>query len=487
MMVRLVLLCLLVWPAATAATPRCRPVVNEADTLLGAAAARQAFDVTGAGVTVGVLAGSFATAPGAPTTPTEDVRAGELPGPGNPCGQTISVTVLADAPAGTGTDEGRAMLHLIHDSAPAARLVFHATGTTEEQYAAAIRRLRFAARADVIVDDVMLWSEPLFVQDTPIAQAIRDVQADGAIYVTAAGNTTTIDDAGRSIGWYRATYRPTPCTVPLEVWNGRIPIDCHNFHTSGVSTTSRISVKAGGGFDLLLGWDEPRGSGVSDLDILLLDAATGRVLARSADTNGGGSGTQRPAEVVSYRNRTSSTQRVQIVIGRQSATAPPQLGYVLLNANGIRSTQFHADNSTDSYGATVFGHALLPDVVTVGAVRHDRPDRLAAFASVGSGKPDVLGISGVQTTFFGAPDGTVYRFHGTSAAAPQVAGAIALLIEAARRSDRVLRQQTVTTLLMTTAAPVPGSSAGRIQADRAIAQLATLPAARVYFPLTIRP
>ncbi len=485
MIVRLVLLCLLVWPATTAGAPRCRPRISEADVLLGAAAARQAFGVTGAGVTVGVLAGSFATAPGAITSAADDVRAGELSGPGNPCGRTTPVTVLADASPGTGTDEGRAMLHLIHDLAPAARLVFHTTGTTEEQYAAAIRRLRFATGANVIVDDVILWSEPLFVQDTPIAQAIRDVQADGAIYVTAAGNSTTTDEAGRSIGGYRAPYRPTPCTVPLEVWNGRIPVDCHHFSTSASSATSRISVKADGGFDLLLGWDEPRGSGVSDLDILLLDEGTGRVLARSADSNGGGNGTQRPAEVVSYRNRTTGTQRVQIVIGRVSATAPPQLGYVLLNARDIRSTQFHADNTTDAYGATVFGHALLPDVLTVGAVRHDRPTRIAGFSSYAPEKPDLLGISGVQTSFFGQPDQDAYRFHGTSAAAPQVAGVVALVLEYARHNAIPPTPSQLAALLRTTGSAVDGTPGGRVQADAALALLNDR-ATRLYVPLVRR-
>jgi hypothetical protein len=52
-----------------------------------------------------VLSDSFNTSGGSITAET-DISTGDLPGPGNPLGNTTPVTVLEDFPGGT--DEGRA-------------------------------------------------------------------------------------------------------------------------------------------------------------------------------------------------------------------------------------------------------------------------------------------------------------------------------------------------------------------------------------------
>ena len=78
----------------------------------------------GTGVTVGAMSDSFNSVGGAPT----DVGTGDLPGPGNPVGNTTPVEVLDDPLSGS--DEGRAMLQIIHDIAPKARIGF-ARGTEE--------------------------------------------------------------------------------------------------------------------------------------------------------------------------------------------------------------------------------------------------------------------------------------------------------------------------------------------------------------------
>ena len=131
------------------------------------------------------------------------------PAPGNPLGHLMPVTVLADG-ASTDTDEGRAMLQIVHDLAPGARLAFTTDGGTPETLAASIRQLRTntAAPCDIIVDDLAFAEEPFF-SDGPAAQAADeavhsdDLAGRHVLFYSAAG------DQGAS-GSYDATFAPVP-------------------------------------------------------------------------------------------------------------------------------------------------------------------------------------------------------------------------------------------------------------------------------------
>ena len=72
----------------------------------------QAAGFDGTGIRLGALSDSFDACTACATHAAWDVSSGDLPAAG--------VIVLADLPAGTGEDEGRAMLLLVHDVAPGA-------------------------------------------------------------------------------------------------------------------------------------------------------------------------------------------------------------------------------------------------------------------------------------------------------------------------------------------------------------------------------
>ena len=94
--------------------------------------------VDGSGITVGVMSDSYDTNV-APNSAALDIASGDLPGAGNPSGNTEPVVVLEDFPART--DEGRAMLQIVHDLAPKAKLGFATANTGQLDFANNIRAL----------------------------------------------------------------------------------------------------------------------------------------------------------------------------------------------------------------------------------------------------------------------------------------------------------------------------------------------------------
>src|SRR3954447_11292439 len=144
--------------------------------------------IDGRGITVGALSDSFDTATetiaGDPLKihAADDIRTGDLPREG--------VTVIQDDPSPGTTDEGRAMLQIVHDVAPAAKECFATADGGELNSANNIRALADktgACKADVVVDDVGYFAEPFF-GDGVISDAVDDVAAHGVHYFSSAGN-----------------------------------------------------------------------------------------------------------------------------------------------------------------------------------------------------------------------------------------------------------------------------------------------------------
>ena len=125
-----------------------------------------ALGVSGAGVNIGVLSDSAS-----PAEVAALIASGDLP---------ANVTVLPGQ-AGSGADEGTAMMEIIHDLAPGANLFFATAFNSEQSFADNIRTLRFTYHCDIIVDDISYFDEPVY-QDGIIAKAVDDITADGGLY-----------------------------------------------------------------------------------------------------------------------------------------------------------------------------------------------------------------------------------------------------------------------------------------------------------------
>ena len=177
----------------------------------------------------------------------------------------------------------------------------------------------------------------------------------------------------------------------------------------------------------------------TDLNIYLLDHATGAVVADSADTN---ILSQTPLEFFQYTS--AAAQDYDLVISKAAGPAPGRIKYVNFSNGDPITIDTFATNSS-----TVFGHAAAADAMAVAADPFYDQRNPEPFTSQGPttilfdpagnrlsspevrDTPAIASIDGTTTTFFGqASSDGLYHFFGTSAAAPHAA-AVAALVEQA--------------------------------------------------------
>jgi Subtilase family/FG-GAP-like repeat len=456
-------------------------VTSQGDHAMRADVARSTFGLTGSGVTVGVLSDSFNCLGGAAT----DVANNDL----------SPVTVIQEILGCTdATDEGRAMLQIVHDVAPGASLSFATASGGQASFAANILALA-AAGAKVIVDDVMYFAEPMF-QDGIIAQAVNSVVAGGTAYFSAAGNQArqSYQSAFRPGNFFADGAIPTAPGAPHFLGG-----TAHNFNSSGgTDQFQSITIPAGTTVILSLQWDSPFFSvsgppgSQNDLDLYILDSAAAQVLAGSTFNNIGGDA----VELFGATNNGPTALTVNLMIVRRSGANPSLIKYVYFFSGPAPIINEFATNSS-----TIFGHANAVGAEAVGAARYSNtpafgvsPPVLEFFSSSGTTpilfdlagdrlatpdlrahKPDIVAPDGVDTTFFGSDtDGNgLPNFFGTSAAAPHAAGVAALLFQAkpTLTPAKLYRSLENTAVDMNPPGFDNNSGFGLIQADAAVEAL----------------
>ncbi|MDW3215917.1 MAG: S8 family serine peptidase [Ilumatobacteraceae bacterium] len=473
-------------PAAPSDPPCTTRTISEGDAHLGADDLRSVSGADGSGVVIGVISDSFDNLGGA----TADIAEGELPGPGNPCDRTSPVTVQAEF-AGGGSDEGRAMLQIVHDLAPGADLVFASGFDGEVAMAAQIRQLGIDG-ADIITDDIGYLLEPMF-QDGLIAQAIDENRTTrGVMHFTSAGNANAIVGGNDVASYESPAFRPSSCPVGVPVFQNA----CHDMDGgAAVDHGGGLTIVNGGEIVLALGWSEPMYGVTTDLDLYLVDTATGTIVAASELDN---AANQRAGEFLSYRNTTGETRTFDIVVARYGAspdpTGTPRLRTVLVRSSGLSAVEYDESANGDIVGPTIFGHSAESTAVSVAAIRYDTttaPERFSsrgpaslcwqqvsgvsprpAISPCASSTIDITATDGAVNSFFGSPAGPDFRFFGTSAAAPHAAAVAAVLADARPCADA----DDIESALTDGAAPIGAFDVDAVGAGRvdAVASLTAL-------------
>lgn len=445
--------------------------VSEGSQAHGVDRARKLYNVDGTGTTVGVLSDSDDGREAA-------IASGDLPA------STVTIPGQDGRP---GAGEGTAMMEIVHDLAPGANVVFATAFNGPEAMADNIRRLRFEYHADVIVDDVIYYTESPY-QDDIIAQAVEDVVADGAVYVSSAGNEGNQDDG--TSGTWEGDFKPAGALATLP--------SGYTVHNFGDKVISDRVEKAGG--PVILQWSDPgtmdAPMSANDYDLFILDHDLRNVVAASTDLQDGAGS---PVEFIPY----SIPPGYRVVIARHPNA----------ETRAIRALVYRGELGLSTPGST-YGHDSAANALDVAAVdaaeanggeftggpttpielfSSDGPRRVfydrdgnelkpgkVTFASGGGelrNKPDLAGADGVQTTL--PADTGLEPFYGTSAAAPHVA-AIAALVKSAVPSatPAQIREALKSTALDIEAAGYDrDSGAGLAFAPAALKKIGATPAA----------
>jgi subtilisin-like proprotein convertase family protein len=232
---------------------------SEGDATHAADKARAKTKVTGTGVKVCALSDGVDSL-------AVSEASGDLP---------ADTEVLAGQ-AGSG-DEGTAMLEIIHDLAPNAKLGFATAFNSEESFAQNILDLRSVLHCDIIVDDIIYFDESPF-QDGILAQAVNTVTADGAFYFSSAGNDGNVIDA--TTGTYEGDFVNSGRGV------GKFAGQAHDFDPGpGVQVFDPLSDETFG-VPVVLSWADPAGHSADDYDLYEFDSA-GNVATFSQDVQDG--------------------------------------------------------------------------------------------------------------------------------------------------------------------------------------------------------
>lgn len=415
--------------------PIANGVTSAGDGILLADKARSqfaAYGIDGTGVKVGVISDGV-----------KDMLAvgNELP--------TITVHPYH---AGTG-NEGTAMLEIVHDLAPGAKLYFSAP-TSSLDMVSSINYL-VGQGCNIIVDDLSFFNESYF-SDSTVAVAAANAVAQGVTYISAAGNYS--DHAH-----YQAQY-----VASQSLFAGGA---LHKFGNSADHV--EFNITPGTNFRAFLQWSDQPGLSGNNYDLYLFDGDSFAQLDASTNIQ---NGNDQPFEMVDWTNNTGKTVHAQIWINKKSGAASRELELFTIGNSGL---------NYQTTGDAIFGQQAAQGVMAVAAAPAGSPSSVESYSSRGDSTVytdfstqtkdvrqtlDGTAIDGVQTDIGQLGIWPHNPFYGTSAAAPHAA-AIAALIKQANFSltpDQIANVMAATAIDIDAPGYDVNSGAGRYDALDAV-------------------
>jgi hypothetical protein len=372
----------------------------------------QALGNTGAGVKVGIIDLGFASLSNAQAS-------GDLP---------ANLSIVDYTGTGTGgMDHGTNVAQIVYDMAPGAQL-YLAKISTDAQLQQAVNDM--VANGVRVINHSVGWYNAAFYDGTgPLCNTVNTAATNNIQWVNAMGN-----DRYRH---YLATLTDTDGDLRHEFAVGQ------NYNT--------ISLAAGGRARIYLNWDAYSTTSI-DYNLYLYSGnpdAGGVQVSKSETKQALG---YAPYEIIDYTASAAGTYYI-VVKKLRSTTANVRFSIFSLDADlGIQTASSSLAQPADCANAMAVGATDLSDTAEYFSSEGPTTDNRA--------KPDVAAPNRVQTSLTGL-------FAGTSASAPHVSGALALLM--AQNSTLSLSQ--IKFLLTSTAKDVdtPGydyrTGYGRVSLD----------------------
>lgn len=410
----------------TGALTRTGSVDTQGDAILGAQAFRQATGWSGQGITVGVISDGD-------TSIASSQKTGDLP------------ANIWNDPNDAGSfkssgDEGTAMMEIVYDLAPGVKQLGFCGPQTDVDFVTCLNDFASNINANIIVDDLGFPGEAMFA-DGKFATAVKNfaIAHPNIQLVSAAGNDAT--------GFWSGTWQPTTAS-PTSV-NG---VNYSQMETFTGKNQITFDVNSGDTVSYVVEWDDPWDdtdnngqTDPNDYDVVLFDSQGNAVACNQGENISTGSLCNQtnsaplnspgptPIQGDQWTNNGSGSAQLSLKIFKGAGTPGSNIR-VLVASQKSNLVVLNPTKPANS----IFGQSALafPYEITVGAVPQSNTGQIEVYssqgpvniefptASVRTPKPDIVGVDCVNTTGAG---GFPEPFCGTSAAAPHIAGLLALL------------------------------------------------------------
>ncbi|MFA5056367.1 MAG: S8 family serine peptidase [Dehalococcoidia bacterium] len=288
------------------------------------------------------------------------------------------------------SEHGTACAEVIHDIAPNASLYF-ATCNTSVEWGNAIDW--FISKDVDIISCSLIWLNGGPGDGTgTICDAVSDAADNGILWVNSAGNYAE----GHWMG----------------EWSDPDSSRMHNFSVNDESNAINVDLDLSSTIRLGLRWNDSWDTSSNDYDLILYNSSLSIVASSERPQDGS---SWPPIEEISYTATYSGTYHIGIY------------NYSADGTSELHLFSFNQDLQYQNPEYSILQPADSPDAMTVGAVRWSTPNAIESWSSQGPTmdnriKPDIVAPDCINTASYGAGG-----FCGTSAAAPHVAGAAALV------------------------------------------------------------
>jgi subtilisin family serine protease len=326
----------------------------------------------------------------------------------------------------TADSHGTAVAEIVYEMAPEAQLYLICINT-EVELAAAVAYAK--SQGVHVISHSASWFGPVRGDGSGFFGALAaDARAAGILWVNSAGN-------------YAQTH-----------WSGTFSGASRSFHVFAPGDQGNTFIWPNNssicGF---LRWDEWPAAR-SDFDLLLVHSTTGQIIGVSDDEQ---TGSQPAVEGLCMRQTTGASQTMAWFIGGYNVVSTPRLDMFT----------FSPPLQYQTAAGSLLEPATSPAALTVGAVcwQSKAPEYFSSQGPTVDGrvKPDIAGHDSVTSGTYGPFSACgMSGFAGTSAAAPEVAGAAALVKQAFPSYTPDQLQQYLVKSVVDSGAPGPDNVTG---------------------------